>query len=108
MEINTKKKDNELFKNWDKMSLDKKIDNYIKKTFKSIHSKGISVALISPSKVLMNKQYGNVKNGDQQFVLGSLSKSFTALAIMKLVKEGKIDLDSPISKYLIISPAPPT
>jgi hypothetical protein len=34
------------------------------------------------------------------FILGSTSKSFTALAIMQLVEAGKIDLDAPVTKYL--------
>ncbi|MCB0123898.1 MAG: beta-lactamase family protein, partial [Caldilineaceae bacterium] len=34
------------------------------------------------------------------FVLGSTSKSFTALAVMQLVEAGKIDLDAPVTKYL--------
>ena len=34
------------------------------------------------------------------FVLESLSKSFTALAIMQLVEAGKLDLDAPVQRYL--------
>jgi CubicO group peptidase (beta-lactamase class C family) len=32
------------------------------------------------------------------FVLGSLTKSFTALAVMQLVEAGKIELDAPIQR----------
>ena len=34
------------------------------------------------------------------FIIGSLSKSFTALAIMQLVEAGKIELDAPVRRYL--------
>ena len=34
------------------------------------------------------------------FVIGSLSKSFTALAVMQLVEEGRVDLDAPVRRYL--------
>lgn len=34
------------------------------------------------------------------FVIGSLSKSFTALAVMQLVDQGKIDLEAPVQRYL--------
>jgi CubicO group peptidase (beta-lactamase class C family) len=34
------------------------------------------------------------------FVPGSLTKSFTALAVMQLVEAGKIELDAPIQRYL--------
>ena len=34
------------------------------------------------------------------FILGSTSKSFTALAVMQLVEAGRIDLDAPVQRYL--------
>lgn len=34
------------------------------------------------------------------FLLGSISKSFTALAIMQLAEAGKLELDAPVSRYL--------
>ena len=37
---------------------------------------------------------------DTPFVLGSISKSFTAMAVMQLVEAGKVDLDTGISQYL--------
>ncbi len=36
-----------------------------------------------------------------QFILGSISKCFTALAVMQLVEAGRIELEAPISKYLV-------
>ena len=37
---------------------------------------------------------------DTPFVLGSMSKSVTALAVMQLVEAGRIDLDAPVRRYL--------
>jgi CubicO group peptidase (beta-lactamase class C family) len=37
---------------------------------------------------------------DTPFVIGSVSKSFTALAILQLVDRGMIDLDSPVTDHL--------
>jgi|TARA_R100000049_G_C1952728_1_gene102008 CubicO group peptidase (beta-lactamase class C family) len=37
---------------------------------------------------------------DTPFLLGSISKSFTALAVMQLVEAEKVDLDAPIARYL--------
>jgi CubicO group peptidase (beta-lactamase class C family) len=37
---------------------------------------------------------------DTPFVIGSVSKSFTALAILQLVDRGLVDLDSPITDHL--------
>ena len=37
---------------------------------------------------------------DTAFLTGSISKSFTALAVMQLVEAGKVDLDAEVSQYL--------
>ncbi len=42
----------------------------------------------------------NVLSPDTPFVIGSISKSFTALAIMQLVEAGVLDLDAKIGGYL--------
>ena len=34
------------------------------------------------------------------FIIGSLSKSVTALAIMQLVEAGKVELDAPVQRYI--------
>ncbi|CAN5436158.1 hypothetical protein BH18VER1_BH18VER1_08600 [soil metagenome] len=43
---------------------------------------------------------GNLIGPDTPFVIGSLSKLFTATAVMQLVDAGKIDLDQPVQRYL--------
>lgn len=43
---------------------------------------------------------GRMVTPDTPFVIGSISKSFTAMALMQLVEAGKIDLDAGISQYL--------
>ena len=45
-------------------------------------------------------------NARQLFQIGSISKSFIALAVLALVDEGKIDLGTPISLYLPDAPLP--
>ena len=42
---------------------------------------------------------GNVR-ADSLFVIGSVTKSFTALAVMQLVEAGKVRLDAPVVGYL--------
>ncbi|WP_331743295.1 beta-lactamase family protein (plasmid) [Streptomyces sp. NBC_01136] len=39
-------------------------------------------------------------DGDTLFHFGSITKTYTATAIMRLVAEGKIDLDAPVRRYL--------
>ena len=43
----------------------------------------------------------------QLFQIGSISKSFIALAILALADQGKVDLDAPISRYAPDAPLPP-
>jgi CubicO group peptidase (beta-lactamase class C family) len=43
---------------------------------------------------------GRPVSADTPFILGSTSKSFTALAIMQLAEAGKVDLDAPAGTYL--------
>lgn len=42
----------------------------------------------------------NNENANKNYFIGSCSKSFTALAVLQLVDAGKIELDSPVQKYL--------
>ena len=37
---------------------------------------------------------------DTIFVVGSVTKTFTATAVMRLVAEGKVDLDAPVRRYV--------
>lgn len=93
------------------ISLDKdkidtaKIDEYIKSEIESSHIPGLVLGIVKGDEVYV-KGYGKANNnGDSPtpstpFIIGSLSKSFTALAIMQLRDRGKLNLDNPIQKYL--------
>jgi len=43
---------------------------------------------------------------DNKFLIGSITKQFTATAIMQLQEQGKLDVDDPISAYLPDYPKP--
>ncbi|PHN07354.1 serine hydrolase [Flavilitoribacter nigricans] len=45
-------------------------------------------------------EYGVPITPTTKFRIGSITKQFTAMAVMKLVEEGKIDLEAPIVDYL--------
>ena len=49
---------------------------------------------------LANREWGVPNDGDVKFRLGSLSKQFTAVAVLLLSKQGKVDLDAPIKTWL--------
>ncbi len=43
---------------------------------------------------------GEPVTADTPFVIGSTTKSFTALAVMQLVEAGEVDLDAPVTRYV--------
>lgn len=78
-------------------------DNICKKLEKDIkenHIPGMAVIVVNSDEVIFSKTYGNCENLDTPFIIGSMSKSFTALSIMKLVEENRLDIDKPISTYI--------
>ncbi len=60
----------------------------------------MSVIVVNPEEILFSKTYGNCETIDTPFIIGSMSKSFTALSIMRLSEEGRIDINKPISTYI--------
>jgi CubicO group peptidase (beta-lactamase class C family) len=54
---------------------------------------------------LANREWNIPNDGDTKFRLGSLTKQFTAVAVMLLNQQGKIDLDAPIKTWLPQAPA---
>ncbi|WP_413300071.1 serine hydrolase domain-containing protein [Bacillus sp. 1P10SD] len=80
----------------------KQIDQYVRTEMKAAHIPGLSLGVVKGNQIVHVKGYGEEGTITPQtpFILGSSSKSFTAMAVMKLVEEGKLDLDAPIQKYL--------
>ncbi|NEW05101.1 beta-lactamase family protein [Paenibacillus sp. SYP-B3998] len=83
-----------------------KIDTFMESAINRFHIPGAALGIIKGDQTVYLKGYGfsgpekTPVTPQTPFVLGSTSKSFTALAIMQLVEEGKIDLDAPIKRYL--------
>ncbi|WP_010248813.1 serine hydrolase [Acetivibrio cellulolyticus] len=66
-----------------------------------------SILVAKEGKVLLDKGYGNanyeqeIKNTPQtRFPIGSVTKQFTAMAIMQLYEKGLLTLDDKLSKYI--------
>jgi len=73
---------------------------------------GASVVVVKDGKVIFRKGYGmaNLELGvpvepDMIFRLGSVTKQFTAVAILILAEQGKLSLDDEITKFLPDYPA---
>ena len=68
---------------------------------------GAALAIIEDGKIILQRGYGyaDIQSGKRVdvntgFNIGSVSKTPAAWAIMKLVEEGRIGLDSPAERYL--------
>lgn len=54
---------------------------------------------------LANREWAVPNDGETRFRLGSITKQFTAAAILLLSERGAVDLDAPIRTYLTDAPA---
>jgi CubicO group peptidase (beta-lactamase class C family) len=86
-------------------------DSYVKGLAPAKHFSGIIVAE-RDSKVLIEKSYGLAveewripNSSDTKFEIASLSKQFTAAAILQLADGGKLNAEDPVSKYYPEAPA---
>ena len=57
---------------------------------------------------LADKEQGRPVRSNTQFQLASISKSVTSWGIMKLVEQGRLDLDAPVENYLRRWQLPPS
>ena len=55
-------------------------------------------AVVDGDRTMFGGQHG--AGADTPFIIGSVSKSFTALTVLVQVQQGVLDLDNPVSKYL--------
>jgi len=81
------------------------IDAYIENEMRISRIPGLALGIVQNGKIVYLQGYGRA-NGDRAvtaqtpFIIGSVSKSFTALAAMQLVEEGNLELDAPVRQYL--------
>ncbi|WP_233555546.1 serine hydrolase domain-containing protein [Pontibacter oryzae] len=83
--------------------LDQKIDALVK----AAQVQGLVVTVFNDNKSVYQRAFGYKNavtkepiNGSTNFYGASLSKAVFAVLVMKLVEEGKIDLDKPLQSYL--------
>jgi serine beta-lactamase-like protein LACTB len=71
------------------------------------HLPALSVALVDDQKVVWAAGFGFQDRAkkipataETVYRVGSVSKLFTDVAVMRLVEEGKLDIDAPVAKYI--------
>ncbi len=85
----------------------REIDAFVQRHIREMGAPGLTLGLADRNGVLAVRTYGHtdVKTGrpvspDDLFEIGSITKSFTALSLLRLREEGKLDLNRPIREYL--------
>jgi D-alanyl-D-alanine carboxypeptidase len=84
-----------------------RVDSIVERGREEIHLPGVSLAIMRGNAIVLAKGYGfadhetgTPASARTIYGIGSLSKQFTATAIMKLVEAGRLRLDEPITTYL--------
>ena len=88
------------------------VDGLVREAMAADHIAGVTVAVVQNGQVALSKGYGfaDLEPGARRvdpertlFRLGSVSKTFTWIALMQEVEAGRVRLDAPVNGYL---PAP--
>ncbi len=83
------------------------IDGIAAKVLSTTGVPSASVAVVKDGKIAYVQAYGDARldpklpaQPQMEYSVGSISKQFTAAAILMLQQEGKLSLDDPVSKYI--------
>lgn len=85
---------------------------FIQQTMQEQRIPGLQLAVVKKGQIVLLENYGlaNVENrvpvtSKTLFPINSATKSFTGVAMMQLIQDGRVDLDAPLSRYLDNVPA---
>jgi CubicO group peptidase (beta-lactamase class C family) len=91
-----------------KQQLETFAERFFGEQMEKLHIPGVAFSLVKDGEIIMSKGYGfaDLENkipviGDRTiFRIGSISKLFTATAVMQLAQKGQLKLDEDINRYL--------
>jgi CubicO group peptidase (beta-lactamase class C family) len=88
-------------------NLETKIDSLIQMEFKDNNGPGGVFIVAKNGKAMYQKAFGKANleldvnlTPENKFQIGSMTKQFTAIAVLMLQEQGKLDLQQPISTYV--------
>ena len=82
------------------------IDRYVRSEMDAQRIPGLALGIVSGDRIVHVQGFGQADRSGRQvtpetpFLIGSVTKSFTALAIMQLSEAGRVQLDAPVQRYL--------
>lgn len=82
------------------------VDDFIQTEMDAVGIPGLALAIVHGNEIVHLKGFGvadpagHFVTPQTPFNIGSVSKTFTALAVMQQVDAGKLELDTPVQRYL--------
>ncbi|MBI1917578.1 MAG: serine hydrolase [Planctomycetes bacterium] len=83
------------------------LEEYIAEQVRDKRLPALSIALVDGKHIVWARGFGvadlkakKPATAETVYRVGSVSKLFTDIAVMRLVEQGKLDLDAPVTKYL--------
>lgn len=81
------------------------VDTFVESQMSRHGIPGVALALIEDGRVTYTHGYGEASAGkpmtaDTPMPIASMSKTFTAVAVLHLVEQGRIELDAPVTTYV--------
>jgi CubicO group peptidase (beta-lactamase class C family) len=82
------------------------IERFVQDEMAAQRIPGLALGIVEGDRVTYVRGFGTAGDSGREMtpqtplIIGSVSKSFTALAVMQLVEANKIELDAPVQRYL--------
>jgi CubicO group peptidase (beta-lactamase class C family) len=82
------------------------IDRYVRSEMGAQRIPGLALGIVHGDRIVYVQGFGHAEESGPDvtpqtpFLIGSVTKSFTALAIMQLSEAGRVQLDAPVQRYL--------
>jgi len=82
------------------------IDRFVRSEMDAQRIPGLALGIVQGDRIVHVQGFGQADRSGRQvtpdtpFLIGSVTKSFTALAIMQLSEAGRVQLDAPVQRYL--------
>jgi CubicO group peptidase (beta-lactamase class C family) len=79
---------------------EKKIDDYLSTELGKLQVPNMDITVVNSDGILFSRSFGFKESNSDSYYLGSVSKSLTALGILKLIESGKLDFENKLSEII--------
>lgn len=94
---------NPIFASADYITFNSEIDGLISQLMLEGNIPSLATCVINKDQIIWSKGYGDQINENLSFIIASITKTFTATALLQLNEQGLIDLDEDVNNFLPFS-----